>query len=91
MCCFGVLTNVANITVLTSRELRQSSVNLLLTWLAVADLLTMLDYMPFSLHFYVLRPAALRFPQVRGGAYLWGGRAFMARALWGVVRGCGIC
>ncbi|XP_059154203.1 sex peptide receptor-like [Physella acuta] len=56
VCLFGVLSNSANIIVLTRRNM-SSSTNTLLLWLAVADLLTMVEYLPFALHFYVMEPS----------------------------------
>ncbi|GFN76960.1 B1 bradykinin receptor [Plakobranchus ocellatus] len=52
-CALGIPMNVLNIWVLTRRHMR-TPVNCILTWLAVFDLLTMLSYVPFSLHFYLL-------------------------------------
>ncbi|GFS20449.1 B1 bradykinin receptor [Elysia marginata] len=54
-CALGIPMNILNIWVLTRRHMR-TPVNCILTWLAVFDLLTMLSYVPFSLHFYVLLP-----------------------------------
>ena len=46
-----------------------SSTNLLLTWLAVADLMTMVSYLPISIHFYIMKPPYLEFPASE--QYLW--------------------
>ncbi|GFO20094.1 FMRFamide receptor [Plakobranchus ocellatus] len=56
VCCFGILSNSANIIVLTRKNMA-SSTNTLLLWLAVSDLLTMLSYLPFAIHFYIMEPA----------------------------------
>lgn len=53
VCSFGVVTNIANVVVLT-RPSMLSSVNLLLTALAVSDGLTMLFYLGFVLRFYII-------------------------------------
>lgn len=53
VCAFGIPMNVLNITVLTRKHMH-TPVNCILTWLAVFDLLTMISYVPFSLHFYCL-------------------------------------
>ncbi|CAD5116605.1 unnamed protein product [Dimorphilus gyrociliatus] len=58
---FGTFSNLANIIVLTRKSMITSS-NIILTWLAVADLLTMVTYLPSSLHFYILKPSNLPFP-----------------------------
>lgn len=47
VCCFGSVANILNICVLTTKEMRGPT-NLILTGLAVADLLVMIDYIPFS-------------------------------------------
>lgn len=46
VCCFGCIANTLNIIVLTRREMR-SPTNHILTGLAVADLVVMLDYIPY--------------------------------------------
>ncbi|KAK6176519.1 hypothetical protein SNE40_014787 [Patella caerulea] len=51
VCIFGVCTNIFNITILTRRDMRTPT-NIILSWLAVADILTMLPYIPFAIHFY---------------------------------------
>ncbi|XP_048764510.1 G-protein coupled receptor dmsr-1-like isoform X2 [Ostrea edulis] len=57
VCIFGIVTNVFNITVLTRKHMR-TPVNLILTWLAVSDIITMMSYLPFAMHFYCIYPAA---------------------------------
>lgn len=47
ICLFGCIANTLNIIVLTRREMR-SPTNAILTGLAVADLLVMLDYIPYA-------------------------------------------
>lgn len=54
VCTWGVMANMANIVVLTRRSML-SPTNFILTGLAVADLLTMSTYIPFALHFYVMK------------------------------------
>ena len=68
VCLFGILANIANIVVLTRKNMITST-NVILTWLAVADLMTMLDYFPFAMHFYILKEQDLSFPETRG--YGW--------------------
>ncbi|KAL3861442.1 hypothetical protein ACJMK2_007476 [Sinanodonta woodiana] len=51
VCIFGICTNIINITVLARRDMRTPT-NILLTWMAVSDILTMLPYVPFAIHFY---------------------------------------
>lgn len=52
VCLLGVICNAFNIVVLTRKQLI-SSTNYFLTALAIADLLTMLSYIPISIHFYI--------------------------------------
>ncbi|KDR23127.1 FMRFamide receptor, partial [Zootermopsis nevadensis] len=52
VCLFGSVANSLNIAVLTRREMT-SPTNALLTGLAVADLLVMLEYIPFACHMYM--------------------------------------
>lgn len=67
VCLFGSVANSLNIAVLTRREMT-SPTNALLTGLAVADLLVMLEYIPFASHMYMPqgnRPATDQF------SYAW--------------------
>lgn len=52
VCQFGSIANIINIAVLSRREMR-SPTNVILTGLAVADLLVMLDYIPYVCHIYL--------------------------------------
>ena len=61
ICIWGVMANLANIVVLTQKNMI-SSTNLILTWIAVSDLLTMASYLPVSVHFYILKDPRLPFP-----------------------------
>ncbi|XP_076461655.1 G-protein coupled receptor dmsr-1-like [Babylonia areolata] len=58
VCLFGLMSNTANIIVLTRKNMI-SSTNTILMWLAVADLLTMMSYLPFAIHFYIMRDESL--------------------------------
>ncbi|XP_026683912.1 sex peptide receptor-like [Diaphorina citri] len=53
VCIFGIVANTLNIIVLTRKEMR-SPTNSILTGLAIADLLVMLDYIPFTLHLNIM-------------------------------------
>ncbi|KAH9513194.1 hypothetical protein Btru_034351 [Bulinus truncatus] len=70
VCLFGVLANSANIVVLTRKHMA-SSTNILLLWLAVADLLTMLEYLPFVIHFYILSPGDPSRPPFSSRQFYW--------------------
>ncbi|ESO89847.1 hypothetical protein LOTGIDRAFT_94475, partial [Lottia gigantea] len=52
VCLFGVITNFINIAVLTKKSMR-TPINCILTGIAIADLVTMLSYIPFAIHFYI--------------------------------------
>ncbi|KAF7266122.1 hypothetical protein GWI33_020494 [Rhynchophorus ferrugineus] len=49
VCVFGSIANIFNICVLRTKQMK-SPTNLILTGLAIADLLVMLQYIPFTLH-----------------------------------------
>ena len=53
ICICGVVTNIFNIIVLSQKKMR-SSTNMILTGLAVSDMLTMASYIPFALQYYIL-------------------------------------
>ena len=61
VCVLGTLANTANILVLT-RSNMVTCANRILTWLAVADLVTMTVYLPVTVHFYIRRDTRLAFP-----------------------------
>ena len=68
VCLLGIFANIANIVVLNKKHM-QTSTNILLMWLAVADLCTMVEYVPFGLRFYVFRDKFLCFLQ--SSSYGW--------------------
>ena len=49
VCVLGTLFNIANILVLTHKDMR-NPVNMILTGMAVADCLVMIEYIPFIIH-----------------------------------------
>lgn len=53
VCVFGIIANTANIVVLTRKNMIISITNLILLWLAVMDILKMLDYVPFAMRWYI--------------------------------------
>lgn len=69
VCLFGAMANMANIIVLTRKNMI-SSTNFILTWLAIADLFTMLDYFPFAMHFYILKDEDLEQLNTRGFGWI---------------------
>ena len=55
VCAVGTLFNLINILVLTHKDMRRNPINLILTGIAVADVLVMLEYVPFAVHMYLLK------------------------------------
>lgn len=55
VCLFGMLANTLNMIVLTRMDQRISATNAILTGLAFADNLVMIEYIPFAFHNYILR------------------------------------
>ena len=53
VCILGTLFNLANILVLTHRDMR-NPVNMILTGIAVADFLNTLEYIPFTVYMNLL-------------------------------------
>ncbi|KAL4221000.1 G-protein coupled receptor [Mactra antiquata] len=51
ICVIGIPLNIINIIVLTRRQM-ETPINCILLWLAVADIATMMSYVPFAVHFY---------------------------------------
>lgn len=69
VCLFGSVANILNIAVLTRREM-SSPTNAILTGLAVADLLVMLEYIPYACHTYI-------FHRPRRDQFTYGWAAFV--------------
>jgi hypothetical protein len=53
VCIFGVTTNILNIAILTRKSMR-TAINIILTGMAVSDVMTMLLYIPNAVHFYLM-------------------------------------
>ena len=68
VCMFGIPTNLINITVLSRKDMRNPT-NALLCWLAVADLLTMIPYVPFVIYFYTINDPFDSSPEIY--TYSW--------------------
>lgn len=69
VCLVGVVCNFFIVVVLTRRSMVNST-NLILTALAVSDVLTMASYIPFALQFYVLHS---NYPSPRRNTRPWAG------------------
>ena len=59
----GTMFNVLNLLVLLQKEMRSQPINMLLTGIAVADLVVMVEYIPFTLHMYLMEQTGTRTPQ----------------------------
>ena len=55
VCILGIMFNIANILVLTHKDMKNNPINMILTGIAVADCLVMVEYIPFSIHMYLLK------------------------------------
>ncbi|XP_062587052.1 G-protein coupled receptor dmsr-1-like [Saccostrea cucullata] len=53
LCCFGIPANFVNIFILTRKTMR-TPINIILTGIAVSDMLTMLSYLLWAIHFRVM-------------------------------------
>jgi hypothetical protein len=55
VCVLGTFFNMMNILVLTHKDMRTNPINLLLTGIAVADMMVMVEYIPFAIHMYLIQ------------------------------------
>jgi hypothetical protein len=62
VCVFGTLANVLNVAVLTRKEMASAPINRLLTALAIADMLVMLEYVPYACYAYLVLPGEINMP-----------------------------
>ncbi|CAL7949916.1 unnamed protein product [Xylocopa violacea] len=62
VCLFGTLANMLNIIVLTRKDMAAAPINRILTGLATADMLVMLEYIPFAIYKYIILPKRKIFP-----------------------------
>ena len=54
VCSMGTVFNILNILVFTHKDMRSNPINLILTGIAVADCLVLIEYIPFTIHMYIL-------------------------------------
>lgn len=55
VCVFGTVANALNVAVLTRKDMAAAPINRILTGIAIADILVMLDYIPFAIYMYIIR------------------------------------
>jgi len=65
VCLFGIVSNAMNVVVLTRRNM-VTATNYILTALAVADIFTMMSYLPYAVYFYCVAVPNDRYPHARG-------------------------
>lgn len=53
VCLFGTIANILNIAVLTRKDMVCTPINRILTGLAVADMLLMIEYIPFAYYYHL--------------------------------------
>ncbi|XP_055689593.1 G-protein coupled receptor dmsr-1 isoform X2 [Lutzomyia longipalpis] len=61
ICIFGTIANILNIIVLTRKEMAKAPINIILKWLAVTDMIVMIEYIPFSTYMYLIFPGKREF------------------------------
>jgi hypothetical protein len=62
VCIFGTVANVLNVAVLTRKDMASAPINRILTALAIADMLVMLEYVPYACYAYLVLPGELNMP-----------------------------
>ncbi|XP_023727878.1 sex peptide receptor [Cryptotermes secundus] len=62
VCIFGTVANVLNVAVLTRKDMVSAPINRILTALAIADMLVMLEYVPYACYAYLVLPGQLYMP-----------------------------
>lgn len=62
VCLFGSIANLFNIAVLTRKDMACAPINRILTGLAVADVIVMVEYMSFAYYYYIELPGKMNFP-----------------------------
>ena len=62
VCLFGTVANALNVAVLTRKDMASAPINRILTALAIADMLVMVEYMPFACYQYLVLPNEINMP-----------------------------
>jgi hypothetical protein len=69
VCLFGTVANILNIAVLTRKDMVCAPINRILTALAIADMVLMIEYIPYACYYYMVVPTKMDFPYP-GGVYM---------------------
>lgn len=62
VCLFGIVANVLTVAVLTRKDMACAPINRILTGIAVADMLLMVEYTSFAYYYYIELPGKMNFP-----------------------------
>jgi hypothetical protein len=62
VCLFGTVANVLNLVVLTRKDMASTPINRILTAIAFADVLVMLEYVPYVCYAYLVLPGEINMP-----------------------------
>ncbi|CAO1348407.1 unnamed protein product [Diamesa serratosioi] len=54
ICVFGTIANILNVIVLTRKDMCKTPINSILKWLSLADMVVMIEYIPFSYYMYLV-------------------------------------
>ena len=54
VCCVGMVFNIINLQVFMHKDMRSNPINLILSGIAVADCLVLVEYIPFTFHMYIM-------------------------------------
>ena len=54
VCCVGMVFNIINLQVFMHKDMRSNPINLILSGIAVADCLVLVEYIPFTIHMYIM-------------------------------------
>ncbi|KAJ9588517.1 hypothetical protein L9F63_018114, partial [Diploptera punctata] len=62
VCFFGTVANALNVAVLTRKDMACAPINKILTALAIADMLVMVEYIPYASYQYLVLPNEVNMP-----------------------------
>ncbi|XP_018328860.1 probable G-protein coupled receptor 139 [Agrilus planipennis] len=62
VCCFGIISNSLTVAVLTRKDMACAPINRILTGIAIADMIIMIEYITFAYYYYIDLPKKMNFP-----------------------------